>query len=223
FHSDYRSIRLDLYAADAEGSRYNVEMQGENEGNLPLRSRFHQAELDATSLLPGEEFAELGPGYVIFICTFDPFGKGLYRYTFENRCLETDMSLGDGAFRIFLNTRGTNGDQVPETLLHFLRYVEDSTDACARDTADEAVNRLHDRVTSLKKSREWRSRYMKFEELLTKAERQGREKGLAEGREQEQSRFHTLISRMTAGGDGDRLAELANAAFLNEMYRKYSV
>ncbi|MCM1100586.1 MAG: hypothetical protein NC398_04280, partial [Acetatifactor muris] len=72
-------------------------------------------------------------------------------------------------------------------------------------------------------SREWRSRYMKFEELLTKAERQGREKGLAEGREQEQSRFHTLISRMTAGGDGDRLAELANAAFLNEMYRKYSV
>ena len=47
---------------------------------------FHQAEMDVTSLLPGEDFSKLRTGYVIFICTFDPFGKGLYRYTFENRC-----------------------------------------------------------------------------------------------------------------------------------------
>lgn len=223
FSSDYRSIRLDLYAADEEGNRYNVEMQGENEGNLPRRSRFHQANLDATSLRPGEDFSELSPGYVIFICTFDPFGKGLYRYTFENRCLETDFPLEDGAVKVFLNTKGKNEEQVPEELVHFLGYVENSTEDCARQTNDEVVRRLHDRVAALKKSREWRMRYMRFEELLQKAEAQGHEEGLAEGLEEGLSRLQVLIASMTADGESDRLPNLADADFLNEMLQKYHV
>lgn len=79
FSSDCRSIRLDVYAKDAEGTHYNVEMQGTDKGNLPKRSRFHQAEMDALELHPGEDFSDLEPNYVIFICCFDPFGKGLYR------------------------------------------------------------------------------------------------------------------------------------------------
>jgi len=43
FSPECRSIRLDIYADDEDGNHYNVEMQGENEGNLPKRSRFHQA------------------------------------------------------------------------------------------------------------------------------------------------------------------------------------
>lgn len=88
FCSDFRSVRLDIYADDEMQVGYNLEMQNENEYNLPKRSRYHQSEMDVTSLKPGQDFRDLKPGYVIFICTFDPFGRGLYRYTFEQRCLK---------------------------------------------------------------------------------------------------------------------------------------
>lgn len=82
-NSDFRSVRMDIYANDEMQVNYNLESQNENEGNLAKRSRYYQAEMDVSSLKPGEVFNELKPGYVIFICTFDPFGEGLYRYTFE--------------------------------------------------------------------------------------------------------------------------------------------
>ena len=75
--------------------------------------------MDAAALKPGEDFKRLSPSYVIFICAFDPFGEGYYRYTFENRCLETGKPLGDGTRKIFLNTRGTRPEGVPKELIHF--------------------------------------------------------------------------------------------------------
>ncbi|MBD5544662.1 MAG: Rpn family recombination-promoting nuclease/putative transposase, partial [Lachnospiraceae bacterium] len=83
--SDFRSIRLDIYASNEMQVSYNVEAQNDDRKNLAKRSRYHQAEMDVASLKPGDDFNDLKPGYVIFICTFDPFGKGLYRYTFEER------------------------------------------------------------------------------------------------------------------------------------------
>lgn len=119
FSSDCRSIRLDVYACDQERSEYNLEMQNENEGNLAKRSRFHQAEMDVMSLKPGDDFDHLLPGYVIFICTFDPFGHGLYRYTFENICWEQNFPLNDGATKIFLTPREKSRKMFPENLFIF--------------------------------------------------------------------------------------------------------
>lgn len=39
FSSDYRSIRLDIYATDS-AVNYNLEMQNGNKGNLPKRARY---------------------------------------------------------------------------------------------------------------------------------------------------------------------------------------
>ena len=85
YSKEFRSVRLDVYARDSMEAEYDLEMQNEDQGNLPLRSRFYQAEMDAAALKPGEDFKRLRPSYVIFICAFDPFGEGYYRYTFENR------------------------------------------------------------------------------------------------------------------------------------------
>lgn len=219
YNSDYRSIRLDIHATDENQDRYNVEMQTDDKKNLPKRSRFHQAELDVASLKPGEDFQKLRSGYVIFICDFDPFGKGLYRYTFENRCREEDFPLDDGATRIFLSTKGKNPDEVPAELVNFLKYVEESTDDCAQRLEDKVVSKIHDRVTALKKSREWERSYMRFEELLRDAKEEGRE----EGREEGQSRLQKLINKMTAAGETNQLARLADNVFLQEMYQKYHI
>ena len=97
FSSDFRCVRLDIFASDELNVGYNLEMQNADKKNLPKRSRYHQAEMDLSSLKPGQDFNDLKPSVIIFICTFDPFGRGLYRYTFEARCMEEDFPLDDGA------------------------------------------------------------------------------------------------------------------------------
>lgn len=224
YSSDYRSIRLDVYAQDDEGDSYNVEMQGENQGNLPKRSRYHQAKMDVMSIPPGADFNELRPNYVIFICTFDPFGEGLYQYTFENRCREKDIPLNDGTTKLFLNTQGKNKEGVSETLVHFLRYVENTTEECVKELQDKRIEKVHDRVITLKQSREWESRYMKFEELLQDAENRGLQEGLQKGLKQGQSRLLLLISRMTQAGEAMYISRLSeDEDFLQKMYEKYQI
>lgn len=179
--SEFRSVRLDIYASDELQVNYNVEAQNENEGNLAKRSRYHQAEMDVSSLKPGDDFNDLKPGYVIFICTFDPFGEGLYRYTFEERCLERNIKLGDEIRKIFLNTKGKNEKEVPKELIHFLKYVENSTDDYVSGIKDDSIERLHEKVTALKRWRGLEAKYMTFEELLKRRESKGKAEGITEG------------------------------------------
>lgn len=109
---ELRQVRLDVISMDNEKVLYYTEMQQSNTGNLPKRSRYYQAQLDVSLLSPGcTHFNLLNDSCFILIAPFDILGKGLYRYTFEGTCLECpDLKLGDGATRIFINTRGTNGD-----------------------------------------------------------------------------------------------------------------
>ena len=186
--SEVRSVRLDIYANDELEVNYNVEAQNQNEGNLPKRSRYHQAEMDVSLLKPGQDFNDLKPSYVIFICTFDPFGRKLYRYTFEERCLEQDFPLGDETKKIFLSTKGENREDVPEELIHFLGYMENSTDAYVATVTDENISMLHGKVKMLKKERSLEARYMTVEEWMKSREKQaiesGMKKGMAKGMEE---------------------------------------
>lgn len=116
---------------------------------------------------------------------------------------------------MFVNTKGTNKDEVPVELVHFLQYVENSTEDCVKELADDVVRHLHERVERIKESREWERRYMRFEELLQDEREEGR--GSAE------SRMLTLIARMTEAGEADKLSMLTDRAFLEEMYRKYEL
>lgn len=216
FSADFRSIRLDIYASDEMRVEYNLEMQNEDKGNLAQRSRFHQAEMDVMSLKPGEDFRDLRPGYVVFICAFDPFGLGLYRYTFENMCQERELLLGDGAKKIFLNTKGNNEAEVPKVLTEFLHYVEDTTDAYVNKVDNQAIRKIHERVVGIKKSREWEGRYMKFDELLQESAKKGEEKG--------QQKVIQLVNCMIQNGETDQIARLnQEPEFLQAMLEKYQL
>ncbi len=218
YSSDYRSIRLDVYISDEVEVHYNVEMENRGRETLPQRSRFHQAEMDVMSLAPGMPFLEMKPVYVVFICTFDPFGHGLYRYTFENRCIEKDFSLGDGAMRVFLNTKGTNDVEVPIELVNLLHYVEDTTDEYVVRVDDPNVRRLHERVVTLKQNKTWEAKYMLFEELLQEQKQKGRE----EGREEATFRILRLTEMMMASGEAGEIARLRQEPeFLAAMFEKY--
>ncbi|WP_418746107.1 Rpn family recombination-promoting nuclease/putative transposase [Frisingicoccus sp.] len=214
FSSDFRSIRLDVYAADELQIGYNLEMQNKDKRKLPKRSRYHQAEMDVMALKPGENFEMLRPGYVIFICTFDPFEHKLYRYTFEERCLERNFPLGDETKKIFLSTKGENDNEVSSELVNFLHYVENSSDEYVEHVKDGKVSALHQKIMELKKNREWEERYMTFEELLKDSEREGEIKG--------QERLLSLINEMAGTEDAEKISKLGqDSALLCEMLEKY--
>lgn len=182
-----RSIRLDVFAVDEEEKLYNTEVQKKNTGNLSKRSRFYQALLDSSLLAPGTvDFNELVPVYLITISPFDLFGEGKYQYTFQMKCRESeDLWLEDGATRIFLNTHGTNQEEVSEELASLLRYFEHSTQEEAEESGSEAIRRLHEHVEKLKASEEIGVRYMQaWEEKIydrMQAREEGREEGLKAG------------------------------------------
>ena len=57
---------------------------------LPKRSRYYQDLIDIELIDKGEDYSELKNSIVIFICTFDEFGKGRHLYTFENICIQDE-------------------------------------------------------------------------------------------------------------------------------------
>ena len=120
---DSKAVRLDVYVRDSDQRSFTLEMQVYDKGNLPTRSRYYGSMMDENLLGTGQDYDEIMPAYVIFICPFDLFGKGLHRYTFMNFCKEDfSIPLGDGSAKIFLNTKGTAGD-VSKEVLAFLNYV----------------------------------------------------------------------------------------------------
>ena len=91
FTSDGKRIRLDLFNRDVEGVLYDAEMQNLGKQSirslhLPKRSRFYQSSIDVDYLNKNEHYKLLPESHVMFICTFDPFGMGIARYTFRERC-----------------------------------------------------------------------------------------------------------------------------------------
>ena len=174
YNSEFKCIRLDVFAKDVETEvSYNTEMQNNNEYNLPLRSRYYQAQLDVGGLKPGEDYMNLKPLYVIFICNFDPFKEKFYKYTFSMQCEEKCFPLNDGVKRIFLNTKGDNKEDVPGMLIDFLGYLNDSTDSYVEQNSNEKVKEIHERIKILKKNRDVEKRYMHYlyvDELIKEKE-----------------------------------------------------
>ena len=183
YHPEYKGVRLDVYAKDENQTRYNVEMQVEKKPALGKRSRYYLSQMDMEMLLAGEDYAELPNTYVIFICDFDPFGKGKYRYTFRARCEESSKAdLEDGRTVVFLSTCGKNESEVPKELVTFLKYVKEDLAGSEKEFHDPYVEQLQKFVRNVKKSREMEERFMIFEEMLKEERAAGREEGIVTGR-----------------------------------------
>lgn len=84
----------------------------------------------------------------------------------------------------FLNTRGTNDEEVSRELIDFLHYVENSNDETASQTNSELIKKIHERVHAIKSSEEMGVKYMQaWEEKIYE-----REEGREEGRERQRRR-----------------------------------
>ena len=179
-----RGVRLDFIAESEDGRIFDVEMQNRNEGNIPKRTRFYQALIDAPILKSGERgFDKMNPLYIIIICNYDPYGKKKYCYTFDNQCKEVPgLRLGDEVTKLLLSTKGENEEEVPKELVDFLHYVTESNENGLPDECDERLKRLHESIREIKASADMEVEYMKMEERERIIRDEGKQIGIINGK-----------------------------------------
>ena len=180
----YRYVKLDVWAVDEEGSIYDTEPhQGEAEP-LPKRSRHYQSMIDSKLLKPGKiDYADMNNVYIIVITPYDVFHAGKYMYTFRMACKEEPgLELQDGAVRIFLNTHGTNKEEVSPELVELLDYME-NTNTCP-PAKSEKLMEIQKRVAAIKSSEEVGVKYMQAWEEKVLEREAGRKEGMEVGRQE---------------------------------------
>lgn len=179
-----RGVRLDFIAESEDGRIFDVEMQNRNEGNIPKRTRFYQALIDAPILKSGERgFDKMNPLYIIIICNYDPYGKKKYCYTFDNQCKEVPgLRLGDEVTKLLLSTKGENEEEVSKELVDFLHYVTESNENGLPDECDDRLKRLHESIREIKASADMEVEYMKMEERERIIRDEGKQIGIINGK-----------------------------------------
>ena len=110
----YHGVRMDIYLDEQEGEIFDIEPD-RNGGKedikaLPRRVRFYHAKIDAGNLESGEDYSHLRNVVVIFITSYDPFGRNRMVYTIQNKCVEEpDMPYADWCvehFPVYERDRG---------------------------------------------------------------------------------------------------------------------
>ena len=203
-----KSIRLDVFVEDNEGRVYDIEMQCSNSprNDLAKRSRFYQSLIDGELLDKGKPYEELNPSYVIFICTFDPFHRGLPIYTFTHCCNEDNrVQLKDEETRMFLNSKGSENAADPD-IAAFLRYVD------GKAAEGRFVESLDQEVHLVKSMDKVRREYMILSYEIRRRQKEAAEEGWQEGMQKgmqkgmEKGRRQMLLNFLSSGMSVEQVA-----------------
>ena len=176
---DKRGIRMDIRIVGEDGAVYTLEMQNGHKEELPRRARYYQGLTDIDFLERGAKYKDLPKTFIIFICTFDPFGLGQGMYTVKQKIEEeADFDYNDGTTKIFLSSPSGRRGELSEELTDLLNYVNGSRpDGALSRNLDEAVERTRSQST-------WRKEFMFLGELFDEVDKEALEVGRAEGLEQ---------------------------------------
>ena len=220
-----KNTRLDVYVEDKDGNVADIEMQTTDTKSvinyderdektiireLPLRTRYYQNIIGTNMLRRGMHYRELRKAYVIFICTFDPFGAGLPVYHFTYRCKENDsLQMGDLTENIFLNVKAADKTD-DEELAAFLRYVN------GQKPDSSFTKKLDEEATRIKNNDDWRLKAMTLDmeiqdmkKRIAKREREkGKQEGLKEGAQN--SKIEIAKAMLADGMEIAKVAKLTN-------------
>ena len=130
------------------------------------------------------DYRKLKESYIIFICTFDPFGKGLPVYTTKTVFDEDNvLNYDDKTNKVFYNLSALELKQKDSKLSIFLNYMSTSL------ANDEYTSKIEEAVKKAKYNLNWRKEYMTVGMWIDEE----REKACAEG-------YATgIVAGMTAG------------------------
>ena len=153
-----RGIRMDVYIEDDENTVYDVEMQTGKKRHFGKRFRYYQGAIDVDIVRKGESVGKLKTSYIIFITTYDPFGRDWYMYPFETLCAwDSSIKMNDATQWIVLNTTGTKdaeGHEVSDEIKDMLSYMNDGV------PKSDYAKMLDAAVSEIKQNEERRREYM---------------------------------------------------------------
>ena len=119
------SAILDALAEDSKGKLYNIEVQVKNIDDYQKRTRYYQANMDVSFLRKGRHYSELPDIYIIFISSFDIFGKNDVRYEVK-RILDGYQEVVDnGVYELYFNTKANDNSEIAK-LLQYFENTDDS-------------------------------------------------------------------------------------------------
>ena len=169
-----RGIRLDVYVKDSNRI-FDLEMQTTDKKDLELRSRYYQGLMDIDFLTKNQDYKSLKESFIIFICTFDPFGKKMPIYTVKQHFAEkSDIEFNDKTHKIFYNVKEFSKIQNNIEVKGLLSYL------CNKKPTTTLTNSMENAVVENKTNKNWRAEYM----FLSVAIREEIDEGIAEGIQQ---------------------------------------
>ena len=182
-NSGSKSVRLDVLVEDSKKDSFDVEMQLVENDDIPKRMRIYQASIDISKLIKGKRYKDTTNTVIIFFCMFDPIGKGLPIYTFENICRENkDIVFNDGTLKVIVNVKAYKKVSNPE-LRGLLKYIYDGS------VTTSLTKEIDMTLAEIKKNHnvldEYISMYTRMQderdEGIKEGEKRGIRKGMAQG------------------------------------------
>lgn len=160
-------IRLDVFLKDGNGTRYIVEMQVTKQKRLERRIRDYQSTVDRESFTKGMEYKDMPDSYIIFICDFDYFKKGLAYYERVSTIKDCDgLVYNDGSHVIILNSDYKNPN-APEPVLEFLKYIKtkDDTLPMHTDLMEKVKTAMFDIRNDKRREMQYMTLEMKYQDI----------------------------------------------------------
>ena len=175
-HPELKAVRLDVLVEDEKGNSYDIEMQVVNRKNIEKRMRVYQTAVDMNKMQKGMDYNKITNTIVIFICPFDPIGKGLPVYFIESYVRgNTDIRFDDGIYKAIFNTSAWEKEE-DGRLQELLMFFHTGKATCG------VAKEIEMKVAKIKDDYRISSEFVSMCASLVDARNDGREEGRAEGR-----------------------------------------
>ena len=110
-YSPRKSVIPDAHAITDKGYA-SIEVERHKHRLIPKRARYSSSLLDVDSSLQGNEYKDLKPIWVIFLCEKDPFRKGLPYYCERDYIEELGCPCNDERAVIYINGEYRGNDPI---------------------------------------------------------------------------------------------------------------
>lgn len=120
---DSRSVTVDALCEDSIGRLFSIEVQKSNTDNHQKRVRYNGACVQTIKFDKGTLFKQLFNLHMIYISDFDIFNKEKTVYHIIRVIKETDDTVDNGYYEIYVNTKVNDGTDIAE-LMQILKSPE---------------------------------------------------------------------------------------------------
>ncbi len=176
-------VRFDVYVRDDKNNITVIEMQVNNQNNIPAHLRYYQEQVDHELLRPGDNYSVLNnyPTYIIMFCNFDYFKQGWARYEFNLTCTrDHNLKFGDNRTVVIFNALAKKFDKNDEPIKKFLALMRNQG-----DNKNRFIAQIQGEIDKVKQDPERRDSFMRYELNLMDAKMEVREEGMAKAKRED--------------------------------------